>query len=181
MRKWTATGACALLFSLINTKKVCYIFTKLNICYFKGSSSSSCKLIAVFIFLVFVSPAKHRDHFVRRLSVSPSVCHTFLSHFPELCFAGNTCIPRNAATFFSSDSREVTNLAKFKYTWVSMKCISPFMYCWFIMKMGMYKVFAYIHSHYKPTIQKRWNSFYIFTCTFFMCVLVVFYQSQSLK
>ena len=38
------------------------------------------------------------------LSVCPSVClfvcHTFLSHFPKLCFAGDTCIPRNAATIF---------------------------------------------------------------------------------
>ena len=35
------------------------------------------------------SIATHRDHFVRRLS-----------HFPKLCFAGDTCIPRNAATIF---------------------------------------------------------------------------------
>ena len=59
------------------------------------------------------SIATHRDHFVRRpsvclsvrLSVRPSVClsvcHTFLSHFPKLCFAGDTCIPWNAATIFS--------------------------------------------------------------------------------
>ena len=49
------------------------------------------------------SKVAHRDHFVRRLSVG-------LSHFyvvtlsdksdpyVPLCFAGNTCIPRNAAT-----------------------------------------------------------------------------------
>ena len=37
------------------------------------------------------SIATHRDHFVHRLSVR-------LSHFPKLCFAGDTCIPRNAAT-----------------------------------------------------------------------------------
>ena len=41
------------------------------------------------------SIATHRDHFVRRLSVRLSVR---LSHFPKLCFAGDTCIPRNAAT-----------------------------------------------------------------------------------
>ena len=43
---------------------------------------------------VYVSPATHRNHFVRRLPVR-------LSHFPKLCFAGDTCIPRNAATFFT--------------------------------------------------------------------------------
>ena len=51
------------------------------------------------------SIATHRDHFVRRLSVRLSVC---LSVCPsvtltELCFAGNTCIPRNAATIFNRD------------------------------------------------------------------------------
>ena len=35
----------------------------------------------------------HRDHFVL-LSVCPSVT------LAELCFAGDTCIPRNAATIF---------------------------------------------------------------------------------
>ena len=39
------------------------------------------------------SIATHRDHFVRWPSVR-------LSHFPKLCFAGDTCIPRNAATIF---------------------------------------------------------------------------------
>ena len=47
------------------------------------------------------SIATHRDHFVRRPSVCPSACHTLLSHFPKLCFAGDTCIPRNAATSFA--------------------------------------------------------------------------------
>ena len=43
------------------------------------------------------SIATHRDHFVRR----PSACLSVrLSHFPKLCFAGDTCIPRNAATMF---------------------------------------------------------------------------------
>ena len=47
------------------------------------------------------SIATHRDHFVRR----PSVClfvrlSVRLSHFPKLCFASDTCIPRNAATIF---------------------------------------------------------------------------------
>ena len=46
------------------------------------------------------SIATHRDRFVRRLSVCPSVCHTFLSYFPRLCFAGDTSIPWNAATIF---------------------------------------------------------------------------------
>ena len=46
------------------------------------------------------SMATHRDHFVCRPSVCLSVFHTFLSHFPELCFAGDTCIPWNAATLF---------------------------------------------------------------------------------
>ena len=54
----------------------------------------------------------HRDHFVHRPSVClsvrpsvrPSVC---LSVCPsvtlaELCFAGDTCIPRNAATISNS-------------------------------------------------------------------------------
>ena len=44
------------------------------------------------------SMATHRDHFVRRLSVR-------LSHFPELCFAGDTCIPRNAATIFVQSTK----------------------------------------------------------------------------
>ena len=52
------------------------------------------------------SIATHRDHFVRRLSICSSVClsvcHTFLSQFPKLCFAGDPCIPRNAATIFCS-------------------------------------------------------------------------------
>ena len=51
------------------------------------------------------SIATNRDHFVRRLSVCPSLClsvrHTFLLHFPKLCFAGDTCIPRNAATILN--------------------------------------------------------------------------------
>ena len=52
------------------------------------------------------SIATHRDHFVRRLSVCPSVCLSIrLSVRPsvtlaELCFACDTCIPRNAATIF---------------------------------------------------------------------------------
>ena len=46
------------------------------------------------------SIATHRDHFIRRPSVCLSVCHTFLSHFPKLCFAGDACILRNAATIF---------------------------------------------------------------------------------
>ena len=55
------------------------------------------------------SIATHRDHFVRRPSVCLSVCHTFLSHFPELCFAGDTCIPRNVATIFILEAT-TTNL-----------------------------------------------------------------------
>ena len=47
----------------------------------------------------------HRDHFVHRLSVCPSVCPSVMSvhnsvTLAELCFAGDTCIPRNAATIF---------------------------------------------------------------------------------
>ena len=71
-----------------------------------------------FFFLLFfflcrlLSIAAQRDHFVRRLSVRLSVClsvcHTFyvvtLSYksdpYVTLCFAGDTCIPRNAATIF---------------------------------------------------------------------------------
>ena len=54
-------------------------------------------------FRVACDIATHGDHFVRRPSVRPSLCpsvtcHT--SHFPKLCFAGDTCIPRNAATIF---------------------------------------------------------------------------------
>ena len=37
---------------------------------------------------------------VVRMSGRLSVCHTFLSHFPKLCFTGDTCILRNAATIF---------------------------------------------------------------------------------
>ena len=37
---------------------------------------------------------------VVRPSVCPSVCHTFLSHFPKLCFAGDTCISRKAVPIF---------------------------------------------------------------------------------
>ena len=44
------------------------------------------------------SLATHRDHFVRRLSVRLSVC-PFVT-LTELCYAGDTCIPRNAATIF---------------------------------------------------------------------------------
>ena len=50
------------------------------------------------------SIATHRDHFVcPSLSVRHclSVCHTFLSLFPKLCFAGNAFIPRNAATILN--------------------------------------------------------------------------------
>ena len=54
-----------------------------------GASSFWCRLQSI---------ATHRDHFVSRPSVLPSVCHT--SHFPKLCFAGDTCILRNAATIF---------------------------------------------------------------------------------
>ena len=50
------------------------------------------------------SIAAHRDHFVRRLYVRPSVClsgsQTFLV-VTHRCFAGDTCIPRNAATMLS--------------------------------------------------------------------------------
>ena len=41
------------------------------------------------------------------------------------------------------------------------------------------KVFAQTHCHYKPTIHKAWNSFYIFTL--FSCVWILFYQSLSWK
>ena len=44
------------------------------------------------------SIATHRDHFVRRLSVRLSVCPSVT--LPKLCFAGDTCIPRDAATIF---------------------------------------------------------------------------------
>ena len=51
-----------------------------------------------------MSPAKHSNTGITlsvvRPSVCPSVCHTFLSHFPKLWFAGDTCIPRIAATIF---------------------------------------------------------------------------------
>ena len=62
--------------------------------------SSSPKCLAAHT--VFVSPAKHSDTkgSLCPSSVFLSVCHTFLSHFPKLCFAGDTCIPRNAATIF---------------------------------------------------------------------------------
>ena len=41
--------------------------------------------------------ATHKDHFVRRPSVRLSVRPSFRpSHFPKLCFAGDTCIPWNA-------------------------------------------------------------------------------------
>ena len=43
----------------------------------------------------------HRDHFVRRLSVRLSVCPSVT--LAELCFAGDTCIPRNAVTIFCID------------------------------------------------------------------------------
>ena len=51
------------------------------------------------------SIAKHRDHFVRRLSVCLSVLPSIrlsvrLSHFCHTFQAGDTCIPRNAATIF---------------------------------------------------------------------------------
>ena len=49
------------------------------------------------------SIAAHRDHFVQLLSVRLRVClsdsHTFLV-VTYSCFAGDTCIPRNAATMF---------------------------------------------------------------------------------
>ena len=83
----------------------------------------------------FMSPAKcrlrsiaaHRDHFVRRLSVRPSFCQSgsptflyarmvvtfFFGSHAELCFAGETCIPRNAATIFNKNlSIYLTKLAK---------------------------------------------------------------------
>ena len=50
------------------------------------------------------SIATHRDHFVRRLSVR---------HFPKLCFVGDTCIPRNAATIF----KEWSDTRTFSYTY----------------------------------------------------------------
>ena len=46
------------------------------------------------------SIATHRDHFVRRLSVRLSVRPSVT--LPELCFAGDTCIPRIAATILMS-------------------------------------------------------------------------------
>ena len=48
------------------------------------------------------SIAAHRDHFVRRLSVCVSVCLSVCPCFCPvvLCFAGDTCIPRNGATMF---------------------------------------------------------------------------------
>ena len=50
-----------------------------------------------FLYQVFVSPAKHSDTFGSLCS--SSVCLSVrLSHLPKLCFAGDTCIPRNAAT-----------------------------------------------------------------------------------
>ena len=82
--------------------------------------------------ILFVSPAKHRDHFVRRLSVCPSVCPSVRPSVrpsvclsvclsvlsvrpsvtpPELCFAGDTCIPRNAATIFLSVTLLYTDLS----------------------------------------------------------------------
>ena len=57
------------------------------------------------------SIATYRDHFIRRLSVRPSVCPS-VTH-AELCFAGDTCIPRNAATIFT---------AKFNLDIISHNC-----------------------------------------------------------
>ena len=53
-----------------------------------------------------------------------------------------------------------------------MKWISPFV-------CVMHKVFAQTHCHYKPTIHKGWNSFYIFTLS--SCVWILFYQPLSWK
>ena len=76
------------------------------------------------MYTIFVSPAKHSDHFVRRLSVGlsvrPSVCLTFLSHLPKLCFAGDTCIPRNTANIWSKQS----NRSFIIHVWQPRKCVS---------------------------------------------------------
>ena len=63
----------------------------LNFLPFPHNDSFLCRLQSI---------ATHRDHFVR-LSVHQSFCLSVrLSHFTKLCFAGDTCIPRNAATIF---------------------------------------------------------------------------------
>ena len=79
-----------------NVSKFCrslYITKNLRILFFVCISFH-------FLFSRLGSIATHTARFVRRPSVCPSVCHTFLSHFPKLCFAGDTCIPRNAASIF---------------------------------------------------------------------------------
>ena len=60
------------------------------------------------------------------LSVRPSVtlfCHTFLSHFLKLYFAGDTCIPRNAATIFSYIG-EIISSGRISSLWWRMPCLS---------------------------------------------------------
>ena len=97
-------------------------------------------------------------------------------------------------SILASDSHFTIHTFIYKITGIKlcmslfMKWISPFVYCCFIMTMGlckhfitrvMYKVFAQNNCHYKPTIHKGWNSFYIFTL--FIYDWIVFHQSQSLK
>ena len=76
------------------------------------------------------SIATHRDHSARRLSVCPSVC---LSHFPKLCFAGDTCIPRNAATIFHVDLMGGhylhINIFKDRSYFSCMQCVPLVIYC----------------------------------------------------
>ena len=99
----------------------------------------NCLLIMSVLFLCRLqSIATHRDHFVRRpsvcLSVRPSVCLSVrLSHFPKLCFAGDTCIPQNAATIFAN-----------------IKCRKYFLYVHFILEFRykidrQFTVIYYIH------------------------------------
>ena len=93
-------------FALFNSKMVFSInasryeakclHSRQNFCVIKRKYQFLCRLRSI---------ATHMDHFVRRPSVCPSVrpsvCLSVrLSHFPKLCFAGDTCIPRNAATIF---------------------------------------------------------------------------------
>ena len=88
----------------MNTKMYDEIIVKIKTCEYLYSEFAgavrcyTCTYECPWFLCRLRSIATHRDHFVRRLSVRPSVCPSVT--LAELCFAGDTCIPRNAATIF---------------------------------------------------------------------------------
>ena len=128
------------------------------------------------------SIAAHRDHFVRHLSVCPSIClsvclsgsHTFLVVTHSYAFAG---IPRNAATMF----HELLPFTKILFSWrffVMFRDIDLIFHIWIVFDVIQVK---FDFCHIWPTCHENLKNLHVEnTCTNQACVASVTWVSKVL-